>query len=111
MRAAGDCAGGRDEEQEDINKPVRRISERTPDMVIGIYKTLITLVFPVLKVTYIRKRRRTGKEHPVRFNERLGLYKRPRPGAFDYGNDGDADVGGNYGQAPAAACVPPVYPV
>lgn len=48
-------------------------------MVIGIYKTLITLVFPVLKATYIRKRRRTGKEHPVRFNERLGLYKRPRP--------------------------------
>ena len=48
-------------------------------MVIGIYKTLITLVFPVLKATYIRKRRRTGKEHPVRFNERLGLCKRPRP--------------------------------
>ena len=48
-------------------------------MVIGIYKTLITLVFPVLKATYIRKRRRTGKEHPVRFNERLGLYYRPRP--------------------------------
>ena len=48
-------------------------------MVIGIYKTLITLVFPVLKATYIRKRRRAGKEHPVRFNERLGLYKRPRP--------------------------------
>ena len=47
-------------------------------MVIGIYKTLITLVFPVLKATYIRKRRRTGKEHPVRFNERLELYKHPR---------------------------------
>lgn len=48
-------------------------------MVIGLYKTVMTLVFPLLKVTYIKRRQRTGKEHPLRFNERLGVYKRPRP--------------------------------
>lgn len=48
-------------------------------MFIQLYKILITLLFPVLRVTYIRKRRKTGKEHPLRFNEKLGLYKYPRP--------------------------------
>lgn len=48
-------------------------------MVIGIYKALITAVFPLVKATYIRKRQRIGKEHPTRFNERLGLYEHPRP--------------------------------
>ena len=48
-------------------------------MFIQIYKILISLVFPFLKVTYIKKRRKIGKEHPLRFNERLGLYKHPRP--------------------------------
>ena len=48
-------------------------------MIIRIYKTLITLLFPILKATHIKKRQRTGKEHPLRFNERLGLYKHPRP--------------------------------
>ena len=48
-------------------------------MFIRMYRILISLVFPILLVTYIRKRRKSGKEHPLRFNERLGLYKRPRP--------------------------------
>ncbi len=48
-------------------------------MVIGIYKTLMTLAFPILKVTYIKKRQKAKKEHPTRFNERLGDYKVPRP--------------------------------
>lgn len=48
-------------------------------MVIGIYKTLMTLAFPILKVTYIKKRQKAKKEHPTRFNERLGNYKVPRP--------------------------------
>lgn len=48
-------------------------------MVIGIYKALMTLAFPILKVTYIRKRKKERKEHPTRFNERLGNYKMPRP--------------------------------
>jgi len=48
-------------------------------MFIQIYKILISLIFPILKVTYIRKRQKIGKEHPLRFNERLALYKHPRP--------------------------------
>lgn len=48
-------------------------------MVIGIYKVLITLAFPFLKLTYIRKRKKAKKEHPTRFNERLGNYKTLRP--------------------------------
>ncbi len=48
-------------------------------MVIGIYKALMTLAFPILRVTYIRKRKKAKKEHPTRFNERLGNYKVPRP--------------------------------
>lgn len=48
-------------------------------MFIGLYKTLMTLVFPVIKMTYIEKRRKIGKEHPIRFEERLGFYKLPRP--------------------------------
>lgn len=48
-------------------------------MVIGIYKALMTLAFPILKVTYIRKRKKERKEHPTRFNERLGNYKVSRP--------------------------------
>jgi 3-deoxy-D-manno-octulosonic-acid transferase len=37
------------------------------------------MVFPLVRVTYIRKRQRIGKEHPTRFNERLGKYTYPRP--------------------------------
>ncbi len=48
-------------------------------MVIGLYKILITLIFPILKCTYIKKRQRRGKEHPVRFSERIGIYKKQRP--------------------------------
>ncbi|MBP5698955.1 MAG: 3-deoxy-D-manno-octulosonic acid transferase [Alphaproteobacteria bacterium] len=48
-------------------------------MFIRTYKFLISLLFPLIKVTYIRKRRRIGKEHPTRFNERLGIYTYPRP--------------------------------
>ena len=48
-------------------------------MVIGIYKVLIMLAFPFLKLTYIRKRKKAKKEHPTRFNERLGNYKTLRP--------------------------------
>ncbi len=48
-------------------------------MVIGIYKVLITLAFPFLRLTYIKKRKKAKKEHPTRFNERLGNYKVPRP--------------------------------
>lgn len=48
-------------------------------MFISIYKMLISLTFPILKVTYIRKRQRLGKEHPTRFDERLGKYTHERP--------------------------------
>lgn len=48
-------------------------------MFIKAYKFLISLLFPLLYVTYIRKRRKNGKEHTTRFNERLGLYTHPRP--------------------------------
>lgn len=48
-------------------------------MFIQVYRILITLIFPILRITYIPKRKKEGKEHPLRFNERLGLYKRPRP--------------------------------
>lgn len=46
---------------------------------IGVYKALISLAFPLLKATYIKKRQKNGKEHPTRFNERLGLYTHQRP--------------------------------
>lgn len=48
-------------------------------MIIGLYKTLISLGFPLIKATYIKKRQRLGKEHPTRFDERLGIYHKPRP--------------------------------
>ena len=48
-------------------------------MVINMYKALITLSFPLIKATYIKKRQKAGKEHPSRFNERLGIYTLPRP--------------------------------
>ena len=48
-------------------------------MFLGIYKTLISLSFPLIKATYIKKRQRQGKEHPTRFAERLGVYNMPRP--------------------------------
>ncbi|MCM1324536.1 MAG: 3-deoxy-D-manno-octulosonic acid transferase [Acetobacter sp.] len=48
-------------------------------MIIGMYKALMTAMFPLLNATYIKKRRRIGKEHPQRFNERVGQYTHPRP--------------------------------
>lgn len=48
-------------------------------MFIKTYKFLISLLFPLIYVTYIYKRRKSGKEHATRFNERLGLYTYPRP--------------------------------
>ncbi len=48
-------------------------------MITGLYKTLISLAFPLIKATYIKKRQRSGKEHPTRFNERLGMYTHVRP--------------------------------
>ena len=39
----------------------------------------MTLAFPIIKATYIKKRQKTGKEHPIRFNERLAKYIHPRP--------------------------------
>ena len=48
-------------------------------MIINIYKILMTLLFPLFKATYIKKRQRIGKEHPIRFNERVGIYKKKRP--------------------------------
>ncbi len=48
-------------------------------MILSVYKTLITVLFPLLKVTYIKRRQIKGKEHPTRFNERLGNYTHPRP--------------------------------
>ena len=48
-------------------------------MFINLYKMLISFMFPILKVTYIKKRQRIGKEHPTRFGERLGTYTHVRP--------------------------------
>ena len=48
-------------------------------MFIKTYKFLISLLFPLLYVTYIRKRKKNGKEHLGCFNERLGKYTYPRP--------------------------------
>lgn len=48
-------------------------------MFIKVYKFLMTVLFPVLRVTYIQKRIKNGKEHPTRFNERVGNYTYPRP--------------------------------
>ena len=48
-------------------------------MFINTYKFLISLLFPLIKITYIKKRQKSGKEHQTRFNERLGQYTYPRP--------------------------------
>lgn len=46
---------------------------------VKIYKILMSLLFPLLYITYIRQRRKKGKEHALRFKERLGVYTHPRP--------------------------------
>ncbi|MBR2273309.1 MAG: 3-deoxy-D-manno-octulosonic acid transferase [Alphaproteobacteria bacterium] len=48
-------------------------------MFIKAYKFFISLLFPLLRITYVRRRLKRGKEHPTRFNERLGIYTHPRP--------------------------------
>ena len=48
-------------------------------MFIQVYRVLMSILFPLLRVTYIQGRRKRGKEHPTRFNERLGIYTHPRP--------------------------------
>ena len=53
--------------------------EKEIKMFISIYRILISIFFPLLRGTYIKKRQRIGKEHPTRFNERLGKYTHERP--------------------------------
>ncbi len=48
-------------------------------MYIGLYKTLISLAFPIIKATYIKKRKLNNKEPLLRFNERLAKYYTTRP--------------------------------
>lgn len=68
-------------------------------MVIGIYKTLISLAFPLIKATYIKKRQKIGKEHATRFNERLGIYSKERPAGKLYWLHG-ASVGESVSMLP-----------
>ncbi len=48
-------------------------------MYIELYKTLMSLVFPIIKATYIKNRKTENKEPSARFNERVGKYYIPRP--------------------------------
>lgn len=48
-------------------------------MFVELYRCLMTCIFPILRVTYIQKRKKQGKEHQTRFNERLGIYTKSRP--------------------------------
>lgn len=48
-------------------------------MFIGVYRILMTIIFPILRVTYINKRIKIGKESRARFNERVGKYVKKRP--------------------------------
>ncbi len=68
-------------------------------MLIGLYKTLMTLSFPILKATVIKKRKKNKKEHLGRFNERLGIYTYPRPSGKLYWFHG-ASVGESISMLP-----------
>jgi len=46
---------------------------------IPVYRLLMTLLFPLIRATYIKKRQKNGKEPTERFNERLGNYTHERP--------------------------------
>ena len=48
-------------------------------MFIGIYNTLVRILYPILIRRYIEKRKKIGKEDVKRFNERVGrpILKRP----------------------------------
>ena len=48
-------------------------------MFIELYKALMTISFPLIKATVIKKRQKQNKEHPTRFNERIGQYTYERP--------------------------------
>lgn len=47
-------------------------------MILSIYRTLTTLAGPLIS-RYLKKRMARGKEHPVRFGERLGNASIERP--------------------------------
>ena len=48
-------------------------------MFIGIYNTLVRVLYPILIRRYIEKRKKIGKEDVKRFNKRIGrpIMKRP----------------------------------
>ena len=48
-------------------------------MFIGIYKTLVRTLYPIVIRRYIEKRKKMGKEDVKRFNERVGRPTKPRP--------------------------------
>ena len=48
-------------------------------MFIGIYNTLIRILYPLVIRSYIQKRIEIGKEDTKRFNERIGRPTRERP--------------------------------
>ncbi len=47
-------------------------------MFIGIYNTLIRILYPLVIKGYINKRKENGKEDIARFNERIGRPQKPR---------------------------------
>ncbi len=48
-------------------------------MLLKLYKTLLTFLYPLAISRYIDKRKKNGKEDLKRFNERLGKATLPRP--------------------------------
>ena len=48
-------------------------------MFIRLYRILMTLFFPIIRFTFIKKRIEIGKEPRARFNERMGKYIKKRP--------------------------------
>lgn len=48
-------------------------------MFIGIYNTLVRIMYPIAIRRYIEKRKKMGKEDIKRFNERVGRPLMPRP--------------------------------
>ena len=48
-------------------------------MLLKLYKTILTIMYPLALNRYIEKRKKNGKEDLARFNERLGKASLPRP--------------------------------
>ena len=48
-------------------------------MLIGLYNTLLRILYPLVIRPYIKKRKKNGKEDIKRFNERIGRPTKPRP--------------------------------